>query len=55
VGLVMVHPHQGSTTISARVFNCGSRALQHWRRIGHCRKGQWWWDDLECLLKHPFF
>jgi hypothetical protein len=51
----LVNPHQGSTTISTGVLHCGSRSLEHWRCTGDCSKGQWWWDDFECLLKHSPF
>jgi hypothetical protein len=49
VDFALVHPHQGSTTISTDVLRRGFRSLQHWRRIGHCSSGQGCGDDLERL------
>ena len=52
VGLAMVHPHKGSTTVPTGVLHCRSSHLQHWRCFRRRSSNQWWWDDLECLLKH---
>jgi hypothetical protein len=51
----LVHPHQGSTTAPTGVLDIRSSLLQHWRCTGHRSNGKWWWDDLECLLKHSAF
>jgi len=55
VGFALIHPHEGSTTVTTGVLRGRSRPLQHWRCAGDCGNGQWWWDDLEGLLKHPAF
>jgi hypothetical protein len=55
VGFSLVHSHQGGTTVPTGVLRGRSSPLQHWRCAGHCSKDQWWWDDLERLLKHPGF
>ena len=52
VEFALVHSHQGITTVPTGVLHGRSSLLQHWRCTGHRSNGQWWWDDLECLLKH---
>jgi hypothetical protein len=55
VGFALVYLHQGRTTVPTSVLHGRSSPVQQRRCAGDCGNGQWWWDDLEGLLKHPAF
>lgn len=54
-GLLWSTRIRAGTTVPTSVLHGRSSPLKQRRCADDCGNGQWWWDDLEGLLKHPAF